>query len=78
LGQLAERLVDQAEIYAVAANRAGEGPDGEPRSGVAGFAIEAGELLFGDVFKIAGHWAGKSKPKTAQAGITDGMKKLDS
>jgi hypothetical protein len=47
---------------ALAADEAGEGRDGEPRGSVAGLAVEAGELLFGDVLEVPASWAGKPKP----------------
>jgi hypothetical protein len=44
-----------------ATDQAGEGRDGEPGSGVASLALESGELLFGDVFQIAGQLRGKAE-----------------
>src|SRR6266852_224446 len=65
-----ERQVDEdielageqvAEPEALPADQAGERGNREPRGGVAGFAVEAGELLFGDVLEVAGKLGGKAE-----------------
>ena len=58
-----------AGLKALAADQAGEGRDGEPRSGVAGLAIEAGELLFGDVLQVAGELGGKAEAVARALGV---------
>src|SRR6266851_2606878 len=68
--QALERQVDEhvepageqvAGPEALAADQAGKRGDGEPGGGVAGFAVEAGELLFGDVLEVAGELGGKAE-----------------
>src|SRR5260370_1869014 len=54
---------------ALAADQPGEGGDGEPRSGVAGFAVEARELLFGDVFEITGQLGRKTEAVARTLGV---------
>jgi hypothetical protein len=44
-----------------ATDQAGEGRDGEPGSGVASFAVEAGELLSVVSFRLPASCAGKPK-----------------
>ena len=56
-------------LEALAADQAGEGGDGEPGSGVAGFAVEAGELLFGDVLQVAGELGGKAEAVAGALGV---------
>ena len=65
--ELAGEQVAGAE--ALATDQAGEGRDGKPRGSVAGFAIEAGELLFGDVLEVAGELGRKAKAITRALGI---------
>jgi hypothetical protein len=57
--ELAGEQVAGAESRA--ADQAGERGNGEPRSGVAGLAVEAGELLFGDVLQVTGKLGGKAE-----------------
>ena len=47
----------------------GEGRDGEPRGGVAGLAVEAGELLFGDVLQVAGELGRKAETVARALGV---------
>src|SRR5712692_224300 len=49
---------------ALAADQAGEGGDGEPGGGVASLAVEAGELLFGDVLQVTSKLSRKAKTVT--------------
>jgi hypothetical protein len=59
----------EALIVTLAANQAGERRNGEPGSGVAGLAVEAGELLFGDVFQVTGQLRGKAEAVAGTLGI---------
>jgi hypothetical protein len=54
---------------ALAADQAGEGRNGKPRGSVAGLAVKARELLFGDVFEIAGQLGGKAEAVVRALGV---------
>src|SRR5713101_7432875 len=65
--ELAGEQVAGAE--ALSADQAGERGDGEPGGGVASLAVEARELLFGDVLQVAGKLGRKAEAVAGTLGV---------